>query len=155
MKVGMVVYSLTGHTLAVAERVRERLATGGHAVTLRLETLGPATVSGEKDELRTRPAVEPYDAVVFACPVRGGAPPPPMATYLQGIPSLQGKKVALVVTGFFPAGIGANQTLAAMKEICTARGATVCAAGSVWWFGPGRGPRIARVVEEMAGCWAN
>ena len=95
MKIGMVVYSLSGHTLAVAERVKERLAAGGHAVTLlRLETVGPATVSGEKDELRTRPAVDQYDAVVFACPVRGGAPPPPMATYLSGIPSLQGKKVA-------------------------------------------------------------
>jgi NAD(P)H-dependent FMN reductase len=140
----------------VAERVKERLAApeGGHTVTLlRLETVGPATVSGEKDELRTRPAVDQYDAVVFACPVRGGAPPPPMATYLSGIPSLLGKQVALVVTGFFPAGVGTNQTLAAMKEACAAKGATVCAAGGVWWFGPVRKRQMARVVEEVAGCF--
>ena len=156
MNIGIVVYSLSGHTLGVAASLKEKLEAAGHAVTLeRLEMVGPATPSAEKGaELKSRPAVEGYDAVVLACPVRGGAPPPPMVSYLQGIPSLQGKKVALLVTGFFPASVGANLTLAAMKEVCATKGATTCGTGGVRWFGPGRQRQIARVVEELAGCLA-
>lgn len=154
MKVGMVVYSLTCHTLEAAESVKQALAAAGHEVTLlRLEMVGPATASAEKGAaLKSRPAVEPYDALVFACPVRGGLPPPPMATYLQQIPSLQGKKVACLVTHFFPMAWGAKQTLAAMKEACAAGGATLCGTASVRWFGPGRQTRLAQAVTEIVRC---
>jgi multimeric flavodoxin WrbA len=154
MKIGIVVYSLSGHTLAAAESLQERLAADGHRVTLeRLEMVGPARSSAEKGaELKTRPAVEPYDALVFACPVRGGLPPPPMASYLQQIPSLQDKKVACLVTHFFPRAWGGNQTLAAMTEVCTAKGATLCGAGSVRWFGPGRTGRMAQAVDAVVRC---
>ena len=155
MNIGIIVYSLSGHTLGVVTSLQQKLAAGGHAVALqRLEMVGPATPSAEKGaELKSRPALGEYDALVLACPVRGGAPPPPMASYLQGVPSLQGKKVALLVTHFFPRAWGARQTLTALQEACAARGATVCGMSSVHWFGLGRRRQVARVVDELAGCF--
>ena len=155
MNIGIVVYSLTDHTLSVATRLQQKLAAAGHAVTLhRLEMVGPATARAEKSaELKSRPAVDGYDAVVFACPVHGGQPPPPVTSYLQGLASLHGKKVACLVTGFFPRAWGAKQTLATLQELCVSKGATVCGAGSVRWFGPFRQRRIAPVVDALAGCF--
>jgi NAD(P)H dehydrogenase (quinone) len=155
MKIGIIVYSLSGHTVAAATALREKLAAVGHTVTVeRLEMVGPARSSAEKRaELQRRPAVDPYDALVFACPVRGGAPPPPMMSYLQGIPALQGKKVACLVTHGLLRAWGAKQALAAMKQVCAAKGATVCGEGSVWWFGPGRERRVAQAMDEVARCF--
>jgi len=155
MKIGIVVYSLSGHTLAVATALQGKLAAAGHTVTLeRLEMVGAATSSAEKGaELKSRPGVEGYDALVFACPVRGGAPPPPMRSYLQGIPTLLGKKVACLVTHSLLQKWGAKQSLAALKELFESKGAKVCGTGSVWWLGLGREGRLAQVVDELAGCF--
>ena len=153
MNIGIVVYSLSSHTLSVAMNLQQKLAAAGHSVTLeRLETVGPAKVSAEHNEIKARPTIDPYDALVFASPVRGGAPPPPMASYLKQIPSLHNKKVACLVTHFFPSAWGANQTIAWMKGVCESKGATVCGAGHVRWFSLGRQRQIAQVVDSLTHC---
>jgi NAD(P)H-dependent FMN reductase len=153
LNIGIVVYSLSGHTASVAMDLKEKLAASGHPVTLeRVEFEGPAKVSAEHGASKTRPAVDPYDVVVFACPVRGGAPPPPMASYLEQIPSLHNKRVAFLVTHFFPRAWGANQTIALMKGVCESKGATVCGSGTVRWFGCSRKRQIAQVVGDLIHC---
>ena len=151
MHIGLIVYSLTGHTLSVAMKLKERLSATGHGVTLeQIETVGPGGLSAESAELKTKPAITPYDALAFCSPVRGGVLPPPMKSYLEQVTSLQGKKVACVVTGFFPAGWGRNQTMAQMKEICESKGATVCGSGSVGWFSVNRKRQISTVVDSLS-----
>jgi len=102
--------------------------------------------------LETVPEIDLYDALVFATPVRGGTPAPPMASYLEQITSLVGKRVACLVTGVFPAGWGRNQTLAQMAETCASKGAAVCGLGSVGWWSLGRRRQIAVVVDDLASC---
>jgi multimeric flavodoxin WrbA len=154
LNIGIVVYSLSGHTLSVAMSLKEKLAAAGHTVTLeRLEIVGPAKVSAERGALKTKPVIDPYDALVFCSPVRGGAPAPPMASYLQQIPSLHNKKVACLVTHFFPRAWGANQTIALMKEACESKGATVCGSGSVRWFSLGRKRQISQVLDNLIHCF--
>jgi multimeric flavodoxin WrbA len=150
MNIGVIVYSLTDHTLTVARRLKEKLSATGHTVTLeRIETVGPAKPQFENADLKTKPAIDAYDALVFACPVRGGAVPPPMKRYLEQIPSLHDKKVACLVTHFFRREWGANQVLAAMREICESKGATICGVGDVQWFSLDRKRQIAQVVEDL------
>jgi len=152
MNIGIIVYSLGGHTLTVAENLKEKLLADGHEVTLeRVETAGPAKVQYENAELKTSPAVDAYEGLVFACPVRGGTIPAPMKNYLEQLPSLQEKQVACLVTHFFRREWGANQVLGAMREICESKGATVCVVGEVRWFSLHRKERIARVVEALSG----
>jgi hypothetical protein len=152
MKIGIIVYSQTGHTLAVAERLGEVLSAAGHRVELvRLETVRPAPPGGTDAPLKAMPRIDGYEALVFGTAVRGGQPAPPMASYLVQLPSLKGIRVACLATGFFPARWGRNQTLAKMAEVCTSKGATVCGSGSVRWPSLGRGRRTAAVVSELAG----
>lgn len=152
MRIGVVVYSHTGHTLTVAERLKERLSEIGHSVTLeRLESVGPVSPSAERGELRTKPFVGGYDALVLGSPVRGGRMSAPMRSYLEQVPSLEGKKVACLVTGVFPAVWGRNQTLAEMEEACESKGAEVCGSGSVGWFSLRRKRQISRIVDRLSG----
>ena len=150
MNIGVVVYSFSGHALSVAQRLREKLAKAGHQVGLeQLETVAPLRRGDTTAELKARPATDGYDALVFACPVRGGLPAPPMRVYLEGIASLEDKHVAILVTGAMPFAWGRKQTLAQMKEMCESRGATVCGLGSVW-VGPGRDRRADEVTDRLS-----
>ena len=151
MNVGMIVYSRTGHTLSVASKLEERLSVAGHAVTLeQIETAGPVSVGATSAELKTKPPIDPYEALVFGSPVQGGVPAPPMASYLEQVTSLEGKKVACLVTGVFPAGWGRNQTVTRMTEICQSKGATVCGSGSVGWLSLRRKRQISKVVDSLS-----
>ena len=153
MNIGIVVHSQTGHTLSLAEILKERLLADGHAVTLeQVETSGRAKAGAADVQLKTKPEVAPYDALVLGCPVWGGVMSSAMTSYLEQVPSLEGKRVACMVTHIFPPGLGANQTLSQMREVCESKGATVCGSGSVSWFPLGRRRRIAEVVDNLT--WA-
>jgi flavodoxin len=150
MKIGIIVYSHTGHTLSVATKLKERLSANGCAVNLeQVETIGPARPGATYVQLKTKPKVETYDALVFGSPVQGGTMPPAMARYLEQVTSLQGKKVACLVTHFFPPEWGANQTISQMKAICESKGATVCGWGDVGWPRLGLKRRVAGVVDHL------
>ena len=152
MNIGMVVYSRTGNTLSVAKKLKERLSAAGHTVTLqRLEAVGPISLGPSSPELKTVPAIGEYEAVVLGSSVQGGVLPPIMMSYLQKVTSFEGKKVACLVTGFFPsAGWGRNQTVAQIVEICESKGTTVCGSGSVGWFSLRRGQQISKVVDDLS-----
>jgi len=151
VNVGIIVYPRTGHTLSVAKKLQDKLSAAGHTVNLeQVETAGAVSPNATSVELRTRPAVDGYEALVFGCPVWGGVPALPMTSYLKHVGSLQGKKVACLVTGAFPAGAGRNQTLARLGEICEAKGATLCGSGSVGWMSLDRGRQIAKAVDELS-----
>jgi flavodoxin len=152
MHIGMIAYSQTGHTLSVAVKLK-KLSAAGHAVSLeRLETVEPVRMYAANARLKTKPEIDTYDALVFGCPVQGGAPALPMASYLEQIASLQGKKVTCLATGVFPAGWGRNQTIAQMVETCESKGAAVCGSGSVGWWSLCRKRRIVEVVDDLSGC---
>jgi hypothetical protein len=151
MNIGIIVYSGTGHTLSVAERLRDKLAAADHAVTLeRVRAAGSVMPGATNVPLEVAPDVEPYDGIVFGSPVQGGIPAPPMLTYMEGLPSLLGKQVVCLATGVFPADWGRNQTIAKMQEICEAKGAMVIAWGSVGWWSLRRGRQITDVVDDLS-----
>lgn len=153
VKIGIIVYSMTGHTLSVATRLQEALSAAGHDVHLEpLRVAGPVSLGAADAPLETVPEIAPYDALVLACPVRGGMPAPPMASFLEQITSLEEKRVACLVTGVFPAGWGRNQTLAQVAETCASKGAAVCGSASVWWWSLRRRKQIAAAVDDLAGC---
>lgn len=156
MNIGIIIYSQTGHTLAAATALKDKLSAAGHTVTLeQLKPVGQVDPSATHVELVAKPAVDAYDALVFGSPVVGGRISAPMASYLEQIASLQGKKVACLVTHFFVRNWGGNQTLKLMQEACEAKGATVCGSGDVQWFSLGRKRQIAKMVDELANCFGH
>ncbi len=150
MRISIVVYSHTGHTLSVARELERRLAADGHTVDLEmLETIRPLRMGDTTAELSSFPTVDDYDLVLFACPVRGGTPAPPMRVYLERMASLEDKGVICLVTGAMPFNWGRKQALAQMRELCEAKGARVLNTDSVWWPGPNRKRRISQVIERI------
>lgn len=155
MKIGIIVHSQTGNTYYVAQKLKEKLLTDGHSVNIERIALAGGKQIYEKDITRicleTLPDVCAYDAVVFGAPVHGASVSPVLAVYLSQIASLQNKKVACLVTEFFPyPWMGGNRAIAQMKNICQSKGATINGTGVVNWMSTQREKKIADVVEKLS-----
>jgi multimeric flavodoxin WrbA len=151
MRIGIIVYSRSGHTLSVARKLEERLAVDGHDVTLeQLETVEPLDLSATTAALKNHPPSDRHDALVLGSPVNGGRMSAPMRSFLDQVPSLDGKRVAMLLTHFFPRAWGANQTIEEMTEVCESKGANVVGSGGVRWTSLRRRRRVAETVEDLS-----
>lgn len=152
MNIGIILYSQTGNTYSVSLKLKEKLFTAGHSVNIeRLKVTGEVRPGTKDIKFETLPDTELYDALVFGSPVQAFSLSSVMASYLTQIESLQGKKVAFLVTHFFPfPWMGGNRTVGQMKKICESKGAAVCGAEIVDWSNPSREKRITEVVENLS-----
>ena len=152
MKISIILYSQTGNTYSVSLKLKEKLITAGHSVNIeRLKVVGEVRPGTKDVKFEMLPDTEPYDVLVFGSPVQAFSLSSVMASYLTQIASLQGKKVALLVTQFFPfPWMGGNRTAGQMKKICESKGAAVCGAEIVNWSNPSREKRITEVVEKLS-----
>ena len=77
---------------------------------------------------------------------------PVFSRYLGQIASLQGKKVACLITQQFPyPWLGGNHAIRQMRKACRAKGASVCGTAIVNWAQSRREKTIADAVERLAG----
>ena len=151
MVIGLIVYSFSGHTLAVARALRAALTRSGHTVDLvPIEPALPVLVGQTRVPLKRTPSIHGYDALVFGTCVRGGAMAAPMAGFMAQLVPLDGLPVACLVTGFFPPNLGRNQTLAQMQAVCKTKGARVLGTGSVGWFSLRRQRQIDETVAHLS-----
>jgi len=153
MNIGIVVYSWSGNTLSVAKKLEERLATVGHSVRLEQVTVVGKRKQGDKEfQLETVPEVAPYDALVFGSAVEAFSLSPVLREYLKGIGSLERKKVACLVTQFFPyPWMGGNRAIRQMRKLCGSKGASVVGSGVVNWAKCRRDKTTARAVDWLSG----
>ncbi len=152
MNIGIIVYSQTGNTLSVAKKLEEKLSATGHSATLeQVKVVGERKRGGRDFRLETLPDTGPYDALVFGSAVEAFSLSPVLTTYLKQIESLQGKKVACLVTQLFPyPWMGGNRATRQMRKLCEAKGATVCGLGIVNWMRPRREKTTAKAVDRLS-----
>ena len=152
MNIGIILYSQTGNTYSVSLKLKEKLITAEHSVDIeRVKVVGEVRPGTKDIRFETLPDIEPYDALVFGSPVQAFSLSSVMASYLTQIASLQGKKVAFLVTQYFPfPWMGGNRTVGQMKKICEPKGAAVCGAAIINWSNPNREKRITEVVEKLS-----
>jgi flavorubredoxin len=152
MNIGMIIYSQTGNTHSVAIKLEEKLAAAGHSVGMeRLKVVGEYRPGTRKVRFETLPNVGQYDALVFGAPVEAFSLSPVMKSYLTQVASLQDKKVACLVTQFFPfRWLGGNRAVRQMKRICESKGAAVCGSGIVNWSRSRRDQQIAEVTDRLS-----
>ena len=139
MNVGIVVYSLTGNTFAVAESVKQALIAGGHSVsfeTIKAKNEDPNYAGSV--ELTQAPQLEGMKCVVLGGPVRGFATAPIMKAYLQQLPDLKGLPVYLFVTHHFLwAFLGGNSAIGMTRKkkkkkkrktdrVCSRKSPSIC-----------------------------
>ena len=135
MKIGIIVYSHTGNTNAVAEKIKKHLIAGGHSVEIeRIEIEGEIEPRMEDLIFQSQPETDRYDAIVFGSPVQAFSLHPVMKRYLDQLHSLHGKKIACFVTKRLPGRFtGGNQAIKTMTALCEAKGSIVQETGVVVW----------------------
>ncbi len=151
MKVGIIVYSNTGNTLSVAERLEKSLSSKGHSVEIkRIETESAETNPRSPVRLRTAPDVTPYGTVIFASPVQAFSLAAPMKLYLSQIGDLSGKKMHCFVTqAFKKAWLGGNHAISQISSACKAKGGSMISTGIVNWSSDQREQQIEEIVASL------
>jgi len=148
MKLGIIVYSKTGNTLSVAKRIQEKLEKDGQtAVIEQVVPLNETSNPNEKIELRNKPDVNGYDALIFASPVHAFSLAPVMKTYIEQISNLSGKKISCFMTQQFPyKWMGGNHAIKQLKAACIKAGGTVTGENIVNWSNKKREEMIEKTV---------
>lgn len=152
MNIGIILYSETGNTYAVSQKLKEKLVKAGHSVNIeRLKVIGKATLGTKNIQFESLPDIGLYDALVFGSPVQAFSLSSAMKTYLSQIKSLQDKKVTFLVTQYFPfPWLGGNRAIGQMKKIGESKGATICGTAVVNWSKPSREKQITETVEKLS-----
>jgi flavodoxin len=151
MNVGLIVYSHSGNTLSVAQRLETAMANAGHTVTIeRVEPVNDDPNSNAPVQLKSAPDVRPYDAVVFASPVHAFSLPRVMKLYLSQLPDMTGKRVSCFVTQQLKwSWLGGSNTVRQIQAASRAKGAKITSSGIIHWSSPRRQDEIDDLVSSM------
>lgn len=146
MKVGIIVYSQTGNTLSVAEKLKQELETKGTEVQIvRVEAEG----EGPNMKLVQIPDVRDFEGVVFASPVQAFSLAQPMKVYLETVADLSDKKVCCFVTQQLKkAWMGGNHAIKQMKTGCERKQGRVLYTGNVNWSSDKKETQIEDIVRQ-------
>ena len=150
MEIGIIVYSKTGHTYSVAEKLQKKLKADGHSVEL--EEVKPVGEVKPKENItfENKPNIDTYDAVIFGSPVHAFSLAPAMKEYLNQIQSLEGKKVACYVTKGLPfKSTGGKQAISQMTEIIQLKDGNLLGTDILVWKG-GKLENIIKLVDKLS-----
>ena len=91
MKTGIIVFSQTGNTLAVAQRIRETIAAPDNEVSiLKVAALNEQEADISKIQISENPETSGFDVLIFGSPVHGFSLAPVMMAYLNQNSALSG-----------------------------------------------------------------
>lgn len=152
MRIGIIVFSRTGNTLSVGERLKESLLAGGQTVNLeQVRVVNVDPNAKEKIKLKSIPDITLYDYVIIGAPVQAFSLSPVMKAYLDQLPQLQGKKVACFVTQHFPKPwMGGSRALKQIAGIISQKGGKVTATGNVNWTNRAREEQINELLVRLS-----
>ena len=152
MNIGIIVFSRTGNTLLVAEKILKAAAAQGHTATIeriRAEHEEP----GNKFPLRLTALPDPkaYDALIFGAAVEGFSLSPALNAYLTQMPALGGKRAGCFVTQHLKKPwMGGNRAIRQMRALLKAKGLDAQVTGIVNWTNPAREAQIESVAASLA-----
>jgi len=126
MKVGIVVYSATGTTFAVAEKIMFLLKTKKIDVELERIEIAEEGYKYKHFNLTKQPDLSRYDYIIIGSPVEAFHLSRVTKRYLTKIKSLENKKVICYVTQLSPyKWMGGNKSIEELENIFSARKAEV------------------------------
>lgn len=152
MKIGIILYSCTGNTLAVGERFTEMLLKKGHEVNLeRIKAINDSPQSRDPIQLTEIPDTSPYEEIILGAPVQAFSLNPVMKTYLKNIEDLNGIKIKCFVTQQLPkAWMGGNQAIKQMKKLVQVKNGNIADSGVINWSNAKREEQINEIVERFS-----
>lgn len=152
MKVGIIVYSQTGNTFQVAEKLEKRISGSGHSVKLERILVEGEPKPGEKNiDFKNKPSAEPYDEIVFGAPVQAFSLCIVMRKYLADVGDLKGKRIHLFTTKAMSSKwSGGNRAIDKMSKLCEEKGGMVGEKGIIFWKEKYREKMTNEVVDSIS-----
>ena len=151
MKVAIILYSGTGNTRGVVERLAEKFRARGHQAEVREITVtGDPGKGADAFQLATIPPMDDADLVVLASPVMAFSLSPVMKAYLaQAQPPR--RPVLVVITQHYPRPwMGGRQALGWMTRAVEGKGGSVADSMIVNWSSKAREQRIEEGTDRLA-----
>jgi flavodoxin len=135
MKVGIIVYSYTGHTLSVANKLKEAIKDKGHEVIIELiEPMNNNPGPSSQVILKTSPDISGYDFIVFGSPVQAFTLAGVMKKYLLNLPHFEGKSAYCFVTRQLKRKwLGGSRAIKWIKTKCFEKGINIIDSGMISW----------------------
>ena len=152
MKIGIIVHSQTNNTRSVALNLQEKLKDAGNEVEIHRVKMvgGDRPEKKENIELENVPDVTEYDALIFGAPVHAFSLAPAMQIYMEQLPSLQDKKVALYVTKNLRfEWTGGSRAIGQMKNYIYSKNGNLMGTGIVIW-NKQRDKKIVELANRFA-----
>lgn len=151
MKIGIIVYSHTGNTLSVAQKIEQALRSAGHTVSLEMvEPVNGDPNSTAPIEIKSAPDISPYDTIIFASPVQAFTLARVMKLYLSQLPDLTGKKVYCFVTQHLKkTWMGGKRAVRKISEACKAKGLDIISSDIINWSSSAREQQIDDLVSKF------
>lgn len=141
MKIGIIIYSQTGHTLSVGNRLKESLNCILEEVKANRDMKNPSVF-----EITNSPDISKYDLVIFGSYIEAFSLNPVMKKYLEGI-NLNNQKVLCFVTHQLPkAWMGGNRGVKQMTQIL---GSNVIGTKVINWGSKTREEEINNLINEF------
>ena len=154
MKIGLIIHSVTGNTLKVANELLTVLVNKGHIVEIKeIKTKSKVNPGETEANFTELPLIDGYDVLVFGSHTEAFQLEQTMKLYFKQLESLDGRKVACISTHQFPfKWLGGNSAVKKMKTMCEEKGATVLGTVVVNWSPESkRSENIKTTVTEIAG----
>jgi len=150
MNIGIIIYSKTGNTLQVAERIGASLIEAGlHAEVQRFSAETENAQSNIPIRLTAVPDPNGYDAVIFGAPVQAFSLDPAMSMYLKQIGALKRVPTLCFVTQHFKkAWMGGNRAMKQLLAQLQEKGVTATAMGVVNWSSDQRQAQMDLIATQ-------
>lgn len=155
MKIGIIVYSQTGNTFSVIEKLEKSMKQKKLDVTMERIIVEGGSNPGEKFDFKIIPDVTEYDAIIFAAPTQAFSIYRVMKKHLTQTASLNGKKIAFLTTQQFSyPWMGGNHTIKQMQKLCLDKGAEITHSEVINWSKKAREDIIDAAIENPSGIFA-
>lgn len=153
MNVALIVYSLTGHTKSVAEKIKSLLVSDGHSADYIQVNHEPKQDKGnpmEKVVFKDLPDLDAYDTFVFGSYVEAFNLCRVMQQYLQQLKDKSAKAACLTTQQFMKPFFGGNKAQKKMKKLLTEKGFSVVGGANIGWkLEEGRENRIDEAAQKI------
>jgi flavodoxin len=135
MKTGIIVFSQTGNTLSVAEKMKEKFLKGGFETEIKqIMQTDVNNRDPKKIEIKNMPDLSAYDVIIFASPVQAFSLAAVFKAYLEKIDPLEGKVTLCYVTkGLTFKKTGGNKAIKIITDIVLSKGGDIKASGIICW----------------------
>lgn len=152
MKIGIILYSYTGNTLSVGERLKEALLNKGHEVSLeciRAENEDPQSKSPL--QLTEIPDASRYDEIILGAPVQAFSLNPIMKAYLRTVHDFKDKKITCFVTEQLPKPwMGGNHAIKQIKQIVRDKNGNISDSFVINWSNKMKEEQINEMIARFS-----